>query len=291
MRLVIAAVDGSAPAAAASRWAARLAVRCGAELLVASAWEPVQAEGTAEDFARRRDVAVRTLEEEWSAASRATGARVETVLVDGGPGALLALAEERGADLLVVGNRGDGGPAQLHLGSAAHQLVHHTARPLAIVAMPAAGRAPELLVLGVDGTESSAAAVDWCAANAPTLGARVLAVLAYEPFLEWVTDDDPRSWRRQAERHLEAWLVPLRAAGVAVEVVIVRDVHPAAAIAQIARERDADLVVVGGRPAGSIVKARHRGTTTQVVHQARRPVVLVPAPAHRGSAPAPTVAS
>ncbi len=276
MRVVIAAVDGSAPAAAASRWAARIARRFDADLLLANAWEPTQAEGTDEDFAERRAAAARLLQEAWSAPAREAGVVPRTVLVDGPPEHLLKVADAESSDLLVVGSRGLGGPAQLHVGSTAHHLAHHTSRPLAIVPLPAAERPPTTIVLGVDGGPGSAAAVAWCADNAPRFDAHVIAVLAEEPFLEWVTDDDPKSWRRQAEQHVDTWVAPLRDRGVAVETRIVRDIHPAAAIAQTARRREADLVVVGARPPASIVATHHRGVATQVVHQAQLPVVLVP---------------
>ena len=75
---------------------------------------------------------------------------VDSLLVDGDPNALLDAAA-RDADLLVVGTRGAGGFAHLHLGSVAHHFAHHTQVPLAIVPTSAAGHQVGRVVVGVDG--------------------------------------------------------------------------------------------------------------------------------------------
>jgi nucleotide-binding universal stress UspA family protein len=276
MRLVIAAVDGSQPAATASQWAARFAARFDADLVVASAWEPAQAEGTLQDFAEKRAAASTLLEEAWCEPARAVGAHPRAVLVVGPPKVLLGLADTEDADLLIVGNRGDGGPAQLHLSSVAHLLAHHATRPLAIIPATVKFHLPTRIVLGVNGSAGSHAAVVWCAEVASVLGASVVAVLAFEPFLEWVPDTDPKSWRRDAERHVEEWVAPLRARNVPVETAIVRDIHPAAAISHTAKHRGADLVVVGAHAGAPVTNVLRTGVAVQTVHHSGLPVVLVP---------------
>ena len=67
-------------------------------------------------------------------------------MLDGPPEVLLEAAEAEHADLLVVGNRGAGGLAGLHVGSVAHHLAHHTGRPLAIVPSPTAHDHPGTIV-------------------------------------------------------------------------------------------------------------------------------------------------
>lgn len=276
MRVVIVGVDGSTRAAAASEWAARLAVLEGAQLVVASAWRADQAEGTSDDFARRRAEARALLEGPWCEPSRAAGAAPRTLLLDGAPDVLLDAAATEQADLIVVGNRGAGGFASLHLGSVAHHLARHTTRPLAIVPSAAASARPSTIVVGVDGSPSSAAALAWCVAMVPVLEAQVTAVWAFEPFLEWVPETDPRSWHRRAERELSSWVEPLRDLGVSVDTLIVEDIHPVAALAHAALDRSANLIVVGAHDLRGFTKVRSGGIAVQLIHHIGLPVVLVP---------------
>lgn len=287
MRLVIVGVDGSARAAAASGWAARLTASTGAQLVVAFAWHARQAEGTHEDFADRRAAARALLEGAWCEPARVAGADPRALFLQGSPDVLLRAADDERADLVVVGNRGAGGIASLHLGSVTHHLTHHTSRPLAIVPEPTAEIRPETIVVGVDGSPGSAAAVSWCAELASVLAARVVAVRAFEPFVEHVPDDDPISWRREAERDLAGWVEPMRDRGVLVEPVIVDNTHPVAAIADTARTCSAGLIVVGTHGLGAFTRMRLGGVALELVHHIGLPVVLVPnSPHHASRAPA-----
>jgi nucleotide-binding universal stress UspA family protein len=111
---------------------------------------------------------------------------------------------------------------------------------------------------------------------APALGARVVAVYAFEPLVEWVPDHDPKGWRRAAEWQVAGWIEPLRDLGTSVDVVVVEGLHPVTAIADTAVKRAAQLVVVGTHGLGSFTKMRLGGVAVQLVHHAGLPVVLVP---------------
>jgi nucleotide-binding universal stress UspA family protein len=277
MRLVMVGLDGSHASAEASRWASWIAAKTSSQLIAATAWLPHQAEATPEDFADRRRQAAEVLATEWSRPARSMGTAVRPLLVDGPPDALITAADAEDVDLVVVGTRGAGGMAALHVGSVAHHLARHTTRPLAIIPAPAAHDHPGTIVVGVDGSPASAAAVRFCAEVATKASAKVIAVTAFEPFLEWVPDSDTRSWRRTLEGHLDHWAEPLRAAKLDVELKIVRDVHPVAAIGDLARDR-AQLIVVGTHGRGGFSGMRLGGVAVQLVHHAVLPVVLVPAP-------------
>jgi nucleotide-binding universal stress UspA family protein len=122
--------------------------------------------------------------------------------------------------------------------------------------------------------------VRWCTEVASALRAKVVAVTAFEPFLEWVPDSDARSWRHSLEVHMEDWLEPLHAAKVELELEIVRDVHPVAAIAGAA-QACAQLIVVGHHGHGGISGAHLGDIGLQLVHHAGLPVVMVPTQAER----------
>jgi nucleotide-binding universal stress UspA family protein len=280
MRILV-GVDASEAAAAALTWAGRLAASVGAEVVVANVFEPSQAEVDPQRYEELTGEARRRLAGEWSSPLTGTGVEHRPLLLTGAPDQLLQAAEEEHADLVVVGPRGHGGFAGLHVGSVAHHLAHQTTRPLAIVPAPGAGAGLERIVVGVDGSDASAHAVRWTAGIARATSAEVVVVYAFEPLVEWVPETDPRSWRRTAEQELEgSWSAPLRDAGVSVRTRIVELAHPVTALAAVADEDGAGLVVVGTRGIGGFLGLRLGRVPLQLVHHTQLPVVLVPPPLH-----------
>ncbi|MCA1843627.1 MAG: universal stress protein, partial [Actinobacteria bacterium] len=106
-----------------------------------------------------------------------------------------------------------------------------------------------------------------------------IAVCAFEPFLEWVPEWDPRSWPQAVERQLEdRWVAPLREAGVTVRTRLVKDIHPVAALAGVVADEGAGLAVVGARGIGGFLGLRLGRVPIQLVHHTHVPVVVVPPP-------------
>jgi nucleotide-binding universal stress UspA family protein len=278
LKHVLVGVDGSDAAAAALGWAGRLARLVDAEVVVATAFRPDQAEVSPEHYEELKREAEHRLADEWSEPLRDSAVQHRAVLVAGAPDMLLDVAEREDADLIVVGPRGHGTFASLHIGSVAHYLANHTRRPLAIVPEPGAQAAVGRIVLGVDGSEGSDAAAHWCADLAGAVNAEVLAVYAFEPFVEWVPESDPRSWRQEAEREITEWVAPLRAAGVSVQTRIIKDIHPVAALAGAIDGESAGLAVVGTRGRGGFRGLRVGRVPIQLVHHTQMPMILVPAP-------------
>ncbi len=205
------------------------------------------------------------------------GIGYEALLLDGDPRtALLASADERNADLIVVGARGTGShPHALHLGSVTHHLAHHTDRPLAAIPASAGSLRPTRIVVGVDGSAASARAVEWCADVAPGLHADVFAVHAELPVAEWVSHTDPTSWYQLALKDCADWVAPLRDADVPTQTLVVEH-QPVTALTQTALRERAGLIVVGTRGRGGFTGLRLGSTALKVVHHTGRPVVLVP---------------
>jgi nucleotide-binding universal stress UspA family protein len=286
LKRILVGVDGSDAAAAALGWAGRLAQLVGAEVVVANVFEAGQAEVSPARYQQLMLEAERRLDAEWSDPLRASTAPRRSVLRTGPPDVLLDAAEHEDADLVVVGPRGHGGFARLHIGSLAHHLAEHTTRPLAIVPAPGAVGGFDRVVVGVDGSEGSDQAVRGCADMASAARAEVIAVYAFEPLVEWVMESNPRSWRQAAERKFEdSWAAPLRQAGVAVRTRIVENHHTVAALAGVVDEEGAGLVVVGTRGIGGFLGLRLGRVPVQLVHHTQIPVVLVPPPVPD---PAPT---
>jgi nucleotide-binding universal stress UspA family protein len=134
-RSIVVGTDGSDTATQAVRQATELARAVGARIELVSAYEPVTDARLREDSLQvpkdlqwmvnpREDVDA-TLE---AAAGevREAGVEVEVFARQGDPAdAILDVAEERGSDLIVIGNKGMTGAKRFLLGSVPNKVSHH----------------------------------------------------------------------------------------------------------------------------------------------------------------------
>ncbi len=132
---IVVGTDGSDTAKEAVRQAVDLAKRLGASVDVVSAYEPVARSRLREEMREvppdmqwminpREDVEV-TLKAAATEIEDA-GVEVTTFAREGDPAdAILDVAEERGADLIVVGNKGMAGAKRFLLGSVPNKVSHH----------------------------------------------------------------------------------------------------------------------------------------------------------------------
>ncbi len=134
-RSIVVGTDGSETAAEAVRQAIDLAKAVSAKIQLVSAYEPVP------DRRLREELRDAPKDVEWSitpredvdgileeAAERAreAGVDVETFARQGDPAdAILDVAEEQQADLIVVGNKGMTGAKRFLLGSVPNKVSHH----------------------------------------------------------------------------------------------------------------------------------------------------------------------
>ena len=132
---IVVGTDGSETAGEAVREAIELAKAIGASIELVSAYEPVsrerlreearQAPGDMQWMINAREDVEATLSE---ACERVQGAGIEvnSYAREGDPAdAILDVAEERGADLIVVGNKGMTGAKRFLLGSVPNKVSHH----------------------------------------------------------------------------------------------------------------------------------------------------------------------
>jgi nucleotide-binding universal stress UspA family protein len=145
------------------------------------------------------------------------------------------------------------------------------------------------IVVGVDASADSAAALRWAAEEARSRATPLIAVHAYWVPLAYVQDDfsvgriDP-DLHRQAEAALEA---PLEAAGPLLSGLHVeRRLRPGlAAPALIEEAAEADLLVIGRRGAGGFEGLALGATAEHCARHAPGPTVVVPSaprsPRHR----------
>jgi nucleotide-binding universal stress UspA family protein len=133
---IVVGTDGSDTAKEAVRQAAELAKAMGASVLLVSAYEPVpesrlrhERTDVPEDVSwmvNPREDVQGVLDEEAEQLKAAGVGEVETFAREGDPAdAILDVAEENGADLIVVGNKGMTGARRFLLGSVPNKVSHH----------------------------------------------------------------------------------------------------------------------------------------------------------------------
>jgi nucleotide-binding universal stress UspA family protein len=130
------------------------------------------------------------------------------------------------------------------------------------------------LVVGVDGSAPSAAAVAWTAQFAARGNDKVLAVYAYEPEQAELPPDVVDERRGEAAAALEEWAAPLRAADVNYEARIVDD-HPAGGLLSVL-ENDPVALIVVGRRTGGFLHHRIGSTAEHLAHHSPVPLALIP---------------
>ena len=141
---IVVGTDGSQTARTAVDRAVELAKAVGARLEIVSAYEPVGGQRLREERQQaptdvqwtvnpREDVDD-TLEQAAEAAREAGLTEVEVHARQGDPAdAILDVAEERGADLIVVGNKGMTGAKRFLLGSVPNKISHNAPCSVLIV--------------------------------------------------------------------------------------------------------------------------------------------------------------
>lgn len=132
-----------------------------------------------------------------------------------------------------------------------------------------------LIVVGVDGSEQSLAALNWAIAEARLRNGQVRLITAwyYPPMASAVGDgviDD--SFRQAAELVKIDALKAVADAGVDVTGEVVEN-SPATALLEAAK--DADLLVVGSRGHGGFAGLLLGSVSSQVIHHAPCPVLVV----------------
>ena len=140
---IVVGTDGSDTAKEAVRQAADLAKKVGATLDVVSAYEPVAESRLREE---RREVPsdlahtvspkedVEDILKEAASEIGGDGVKVETFARQGDPAdAIIDVAEEQKADLIIVGNKGMTGAKRFLLGSVPNKVSHHAPCSVLIV--------------------------------------------------------------------------------------------------------------------------------------------------------------
>lgn len=283
---IVVGVDGSDPALEAARWAAREARARGLPLRLAHACSlppvryPVDARAEQQWIDAMTAHGERILAEAAAAAHAVEpAAEVEVDQRLGRPVDILVAESER-ARMLVLGTRGLGGFQGLLVGSVSTAVAAHAHGPVVVVreAVDRPSAAP--VVVGVDGSPASEAAVAFAFEQAALHGAPLRAVHTWLDISYtggWVALPALVDWDAVAEE--ERLLLDQRMAGwqekypeVAVERVVVRD-RPVRALLDHAAT--AQLVVVGSRGHNALVGMGLGSTSQALAHHCPCPVAVV----------------
>ena len=279
-------LDGSAAAERALGWAIAEARRRSMQLQIVSVWRtPLVTAGPSSALAVPLMVQSAQLYAQHvvdAAAKRAADAGVAatTEVLEGHPTTeLLRLAQ--GSDQLVVGDRGTSAVGRFLLGSVSTAATHYAPVPVTVVR----GRQDAThrrVVVGVDGSSASAAALRRAAVEAVCSGAELLVVAAWQlldvELLEGFSGrllpqvDDARQWAEtRATQLIDHESASLRDCNVRLDVV---HEHPVPALLDAASR--ADLLVVGTRGGGFFDRMLLGSVSSACLHHADCPVQVVP---------------
>lgn len=139
------------------------------------------------------------------------------------------------------------------------------------------------IVVGVDGSEHSEAAIGWAVRMAMGMGSEVVAVFAVAPpvyfdggFMAPVApmQFDPE-WRAGIKKEFEGqWCKRLRDAGIPYRAIM-EDGRPASVIARVADRVNADVIVVGRRGRGGVAELVLGSVSHELVLHSKRPILVI----------------
>lgn len=272
---ILVATDGSEDAALAARAAADLSERTGARL------HAVHARLDTRDREEAQDLLEAGTEEIATAGGTVAGAHLR----QGRPAeAIVDLAEELEADLVVVGSRGLGTAERLITGSVSEGVVHLARRPVLIARGGEGAWPPGRVVIGDDFSADARRAGELAAGMCGLLGARALVAWVYPATMtrarraahvQMISTD----LMERGERSLRGRASELeRALGTRPEVrATAGDV--AAEIQEAAEEGgEPALVAVGSRGLDAVRRFLLGSVSTDVLRAVEGPVLIVPSP-------------
>jgi nucleotide-binding universal stress UspA family protein len=275
---VVVGVDGSPDAGAAAEYGAWEADHRGLPLRLVHALQPpimygtsvVAAYDTGEPLTDAQAVLREAAEQ---VRGRYPDLEVATVITAGTPASVL-VDESRTAALVVVGSRGLGRFEQLLAGSVSAQVAMHAHAPVVVLRPPARDEQPSAgsgVVVGVDGSTGSAAALAFAFEEAAARGTGLVAVYAWA-----VTERrDAAEAQHEADRMLAEAMAGWQEKYP--EVTVVRRAVPSASpLATLIEEgAHAQLVVVGPRGRGGFASLLLGSVSDGLVRHAHRPVAVV----------------
>jgi nucleotide-binding universal stress UspA family protein len=286
---ILLATDGSREAELAAATAAALAKGTDSELHVVHVgpFLPMLFSSMEDEPARMAREARKTLDGAVGQLEAAGGDVAQAHLrVGGASEEIVALAEELGAGLIVMGNRGRGGVRRALMGSVSDSVVRHAHCPVLVVrAEPIVF--PAKILVATDGSREAELASSSAADLAERTGSEVHVVyvghmppVLYESPGATTLDRDLQSRMQaraeeEARTRLDEQVQRVRGAGGEVAGAHTRVGRPDAEIVGLAEELGAGLIVLGNRGLGPLRSALMGSVSDSVVRHARCAVLVL----------------
>jgi len=284
---LVVGIDGSPEAREALRWASRLAVGRGCEIIAVHALGLLEAiEGQLVSADNHRAEIEDLVQRDWCSIGLPTGTELRTLVCDGDPvDVLVEMAAEERSAMLIVGSRGAGSAPALALGSTSLHLVQES--PVPVLVIPDPEQAGHHLVLrrilvAIDGTPACSPAIEVACELAARFDTWVELVLAVEEGPGFPPGPGARvrtafEWAApaQARRDAEPYCQQVRDHGLPVHMTVERG-EPDEVVRRVAARLDADLVVTATHRAGHLTEALLDSVSRRIVRLAHRPTLVVP---------------
>ena len=279
-RIILAATDFSKSAVRAVDAAVVLAEKLQAELHLIHAlevpipiFEPYAVTVPAKVLEAARDAAQAELESAFSAATARGVAGAAHLGQVPAADAIAEKAQEIGADLVVIGTRGQGAVARFFLGSVASHTIRQA--PCSVLTVEGAGDpgAPGTILVGVDFSEASHRAFQEAADFAGALGASLHVMHAVDLQLPFVSaggiavpGDVVDQAVTSAREKLDAWARELP--DTLSVILSVETGHASEVIEAAASDVGADWVVAGSEGRSALSRRVLGSTTERLLHHA-----------------------
>ncbi len=282
---IVVGMDGSDGSLKAAQWAVGEARVRGRGITLAHAIIPTTASSSFGVFVSPRldlidDMRNGAMEALTRTAAELDCADVQVVVEIGTPSALLLTASDT-AEFIVLGSRGRGGFKALLLGSVGSQVTSHANCPVIVMRGDPRTDANEIIV-GIDGSEHSLAALDFAFDEASRHGFKVIAVHAWDvpSFDLIITSEGPVPLPLEHVADGEVRLVAEILAGYTEQYPDVRVaehlVRAPAVQALLNSSTNAVMIVLGTRGRNAAIGALLGSTSNGVLHKAKVPVAIIP---------------
>lgn len=287
---ILCAYDFSETAKVALEQALWFAREHGARLVLAHIVEPIPLGPYPLLIAPENDLAIRDIArkriEELAASLQADELDLAIRVEVGEPGPkIIDVANSLEVDLVVVGTRGLTGLKHLVMGSTAEYVVRRCARPVLTVhpSDRVLVKSMDTVVLPTDLSDDADFAID-AFLEIFSQSERPHVILAYAdrtpPYMDPFRHEELLRLRKrdvvkeEIERKMQPVLARLRAADFEVETAVL-DGDPVTVITDLARNRNADLILMSTHGRSALLNALLGRTAQRIVHHAPCPVLTV----------------
>lgn len=269
---ILCAVDLREPSRQIIEWSRQMAQGYGAtvELVYVDWWEAPRyfTPGQIASLTAQVEANRQTLMGRLNELGSAIGAPHEMNILQGDPGAaILERAAASGAGLVIMGSHGRTGFSRLRLGSVAEDVAREARCPVLVVRHAPRGNRdePRNVICPVNFTALARKTLEAAASVAAALRARLWVVYSAEE----------RSEAHGKREELCAW-IPDELRGKCQLTEVVREGNAAEQIVLLAREKDADLIVLGAERQPFLEFTTIGSTTERVIRHSASSVLMIP---------------